>query len=159
MYCRESSQPIQLYSSLAEQPLQLNMPSIAAAPGQEGPSPITLQLNLAACLQAGTAAATLADSAEPDTDAAAAKEQQQQLLQAALVSSSGSSCSSCVAQLLAGGNCQFELSGDESSSSSSSKALLLKVEDKPVGACQGNACRAISLLLGLPKGQCSVTAG
>jgi hypothetical protein len=155
--CSESSQPLELYASLGDQPLQLSMPSIAGGANQEGFTPPTVQLNLAACLQASAAAAV--DSTEPDTaaeeggdgssaSATAAQEQQQQ----AAVLASSSSTGSCVSQLLAGGNCQFELLGEGSS-------LLLKVEGKPVGACQRNACRAISLLLCLPKCQSSVTAG
>jgi hypothetical protein len=151
--CSDSNQPLEFYSTLGDQPLQLSMPHITGHQGQEGSTAPTLQLNLAACLQASSSTAAAAPAADADGlasaagDAAAAKQEQQQQ-QAVLSSSSGNS----VTQLLAGGNCQFEVQREAGS-------LLLKVEGKPVGACQRNACRAISLLLGLPKGQSTLTEG
>jgi hypothetical protein len=145
--CSDSDQPLDLYSTLGDQPLQLSMPGITGQQGQEGSSPPTLQLNLAACLQAGSSTAAAANGSAAAGDAAAALQEQQQQ-QAVLASSSGNS----ITQLLAGGNCLFEVSSEAGS-------LLLKVEGKPVGACQRNACRAISLLLGLPKGQSTLTLG
>jgi hypothetical protein len=154
--CTDSNQPLEFYSTLGDQPLQLSLPHMTGQQGQDGSNPPTLQLNLAACLQAAgssTAAATPAADANGSAaaaaaaagDAAAAKQEQQQPV---LTSSSGNS----VTQLLAGGNCQFEVQSEAG-------RLLLKVEGKPVGACQRNACRAISLLLGLPKGQSNLTEG
>jgi hypothetical protein len=145
VFTSDSSQPIEFYTTLGDQPLQLSMPNIAGAAGQEFFTPPMLQLNLAACSQNGAGVA-VADSSETGAAAAAvasAATSQEQQQPAALASSSGGSS---VMQLLAGGNCAFELLGDAGS-------LLLRVEAKPVGACQRNACRAISLLLGLPKGQ------
>lgn len=147
VFTSDSSQPIEFYTTLGDQPLQLSMPNIAGAAGQEFFTPPMLQLNLAACSQTGTGVA-VADSSETGAAAAAVasaatSQEQQQQQQAALASSIGGSS---MMQLLAGGNCAFELLGDAGS-------LLLRVEAKPVGACQRNACRAISLLLGLPKGQ------
>jgi hypothetical protein len=139
--CSATNQAIELYSALGDQPLQLSMPCMAGPQGQEGFAPPTLQLNLAACLQAG--APTAAAAVATGTD----EEQQQH---AALASSSSSGNS--ITQLLAGSNCLFEVSREAGS-------LLLKVEGKPVGACQRNACRSISLLLGLPKGACTLTPG
>lgn len=135
-----TNEPLEFYTTLTDAPVQLSMPGVM---GRSGSAPPMMTVTLPPAAAAGVVEPQ-PDSSAAAGDGAAAQQQQQQ--------PASSNAGGAVTQLLAGGNCLFEL-GDGGSQ------LVVKVEGKPVGACQHNPCRALDLLLGLPPGQTTISSG